>query len=335
MIIRPIIVILIALIMAVSGCAGTDQKASDEKGRVFSKEKYLTATGSGDTETEAKNKALAELSNIFESRVYSETRSQAQSLIDTTADELFEKKVESYIRIISSVRLTGARMGKVWRDPKSQLYYATAILDRIQAGRRWKNELDQIESMMEAEYQALSGVRGKLPRLIALNGLMNLELKTGSVENRLGVVGFAGARGFEPDMQAVYDELAALKAQIKFNIHIVGKNSRQVTRLLSASLSENGLVLSDRETDADAWIRGNVEIQPVKLKNPEVYYTRAIVTVTIEDVETGVRVANISEHVRKGHIDKGEATRRAVQRATETVADKLVKSLKLIGAVSE
>jgi len=119
-------------------------------------------------------------------------------------------------------------------------------------------------------------------------------LKVISVEGRLGVVGFAGARGFEPDMQPVYDELSALKAKLKFYIHISGKNSRQVTRVLSAGLSENGLALSDRETDADAWIRGNVELQPLKLKNPEVYYTRAIVTVKIEDVETGTRVATIS-----------------------------------------
>jgi hypothetical protein len=172
MIFRPIIVTLIALIMAVAGCTGTGQKAPDEKGQIFSKEKYLTATGSGDTETEAKNEALAELSSIFESRVYSETRSQAQSLIDTTAEELFEKKVESYIRIISSVELTGARIGKVWQDPKSRLYYATAILDRLQAGRRWKKELDQIENVMAARQapvysMSMRGLKQVPSRLIA------------------------------------------------------------------------------------------------------------------------------------------------------------------------
>ena len=332
---RYITVILIVLIVGVFGCAGTDQKVADEKGRSLSKEKFLTATGSGDTEREAKNRALAELSNIFESRVYAETRSRAESVIDTTAEELFEKKVESYIRIISSVELTGARIAEVRQDPESRLYVATAVLDRVQAGRQWKNELNQIEAVMEAEYQALSEVRGKLPRLIALNGLLMLTLKKGVLESRLGVVGFAGAGGFEADMQPVYDELAALKAKIKFNIHMTGQNSRQATRLLTASLAENGLMLSDREADADAWIRGSVDIQPLKLYNPDVHYTRATITVAIMDVETGLMVATISEQVRKGHIDKSEAIRIAVQQVTETVSDKLVQSLKLMGSVSE
>ena len=332
---RYIAVVIIALIAGVYGCAGTDQKGADETGRRLSKEKYLTATGSGDTEREAKNRALAELSNIFESRVYTETRSRAESVMDTSAEEQFEKKVESYIRIISSVELTGARIAEVRQDPESRLYYATAVLDRMQAGRQWKNELDQIEAVMAAEYRALPEVRGKLPRLIALNGLMMLALKKGTIESRLRVVGFGGAGGFEADLQPIYDELAALKAKTKFYIHIAGPNSRQANRLLAASLAENSLLLSDREADADVWIRGSVDIQPLKLFNPDVHYSRATLTAAVVDAGTGLKVATISENVRKGHIDKGEATRRAVQQVTEIVADKVVQALNLMGSVPE
>ena len=332
---RFITVVFIALIVVLFGCAGAGEKAADKKRQSLSQEKFLTATGSGDTAGEAKNRALAELANIFESRVYSETRSRAESVIDTTAEERFEKKVESYIRIISSVELTGARIAEVRQDPESRLYYATAVLDRVQAGRQWKNELDQIEAEMGAEYRALPEVRGRLARLIALNGLVLLALKKSAVESRLGVVGFAGAGAFEADMQPVYDELAALKAKISFNIRMAGPNSRQAARLLAAILAENGLLLSDREADADVSIRGSVDIQPLKLFNPDVYYARATLTVAMVDVGTGLKAATISEQVRKGHIDKGEATRRAVQQATEVAADKIVQALKLMGSVPE
>jgi hypothetical protein len=95
----------VVLVLAATGCAGQAQKSTPEKVNRFPEERFLTATASGATEMEAKNRALAELAQVFESRVYSETSSRSHSLIGATAQEQFEKEVDSFFRIHSSIEL--------------------------------------------------------------------------------------------------------------------------------------------------------------------------------------------------------------------------------------
>jgi hypothetical protein len=170
--------------------------------------------------------------------------------------------------------------------------------------------------------------------MIALNSLVTLSLKRAVVESRLRVVGWSVDSGFNPNMQPIYDELAALKNEIRFYIGLTGEYGRSAARLITKVMTDNGLPIRSQESEADAHIQGKVEIQPLKLNNPDIHYVRATVTILIEDAETGAQVGTISEDIRKGYIDRDEAIRRAVEQAAGRVADKLLQLLKLIGPVS-
>ncbi len=111
--------LLTAAIVFAGGCSGPAEKPLVKKQTEFPESRYLSAEGSGQTEIEARRQALAELSGIFESKVHAETTSFARAVIGPDNNELFEKNVESKLAVVSSVRLTGAQIGRVCQDTNS------------------------------------------------------------------------------------------------------------------------------------------------------------------------------------------------------------------------
>ena len=97
---------IIMLCFLVGGCAAAPkQKTATAGTEEFPEARYLTATGIGASEAEARREAVGELSRIFESQVSTEVAATTASFMDAATGELFEKNVESRIRIESSVRI--------------------------------------------------------------------------------------------------------------------------------------------------------------------------------------------------------------------------------------
>ena len=53
------------------------------------------------------------------------------------------------------------------------------------------------------------------------------------------------------------------------------------------------------------------------------------------DMDADVQIATFDEGVRKGHVDEGEAARRAVEGVAEQVARKLVRAFNTLGVAAE
>ncbi len=99
---------IFTIILLLAGCASQQpgNRQPDKKdGDGFSSSKYLTAKGIGQSEPEARKQALAELSNIFESKVYNDTYTHAKLVVDSSKGEHVNRRIESNIRVVSSVQL--------------------------------------------------------------------------------------------------------------------------------------------------------------------------------------------------------------------------------------
>jgi len=314
----------IALVFLI-GCSQSQEKSATAMQPAFPEARYLTAEGSGQTEVEARRQALAELSGIFESKVHAETTSFARAAIGPDNDELFEKNVESKIAIISSVRLTGAQIGRVWQDAAAPgAYHALAVIDRSQAGRGWADQLETVTAKTEAQVTNIEYTTGRFQRLLALNRITVGLLQKQALESRLRVLNYPARSSLDVDIRPITAELAGLRSRLRFFVKFSGENSQIVADRLSEAFTANGLLIGNSLNEADALISGYVESQPLSLNNPRAQFVRA--TATVKIIETGTRatVATLSENIRKGHVDPAEAARKAVSALADTLAERLI-----------
>ncbi len=320
--------ILVILLLAAS-CGGPSTAPVDENQALFPEKRFLQAQGSAKTQMEARRQALAELSAIFESRVSSHTISLARSSLGSDNVEQFEKIIESKIRIISSVQLKGARIGKVWQDETTGIYHALAILDRIDAGRNWSGDLEILDNKIRAEAAALAMLKGRLPRMASTNKILLLSLERHTIESRLMVINYPAVSDLDVDISRIMSDLAAIQTELRFYIDVTGVHGETVGNILSQTLTRNGILITRNPEEAHALVMGRVDVIPLNLDNPKVLFVRAFGNVQV--IETGSKAvfAKISENIRKGHVDPDEAVHKSVMAISQIIADRLVSILGL------
>ena len=69
---------------------------------------------------------------------------------------------------------------------------------------------------------------------------------------------------------------------------------------------------------------GTVETEPVALNNDQWEFSRAVVSLTVNDLITNRDVIKLHERVRKGHMDADEASKQAAISAAQKVSQGLI-----------
>lgn len=321
--------LLVLLVLLAAGCGGPSTAPVTEEQALFPKARFLQTEGYGKTPMEARRQALAELSAVFESRVSSHTISIARSSLGPDNVEQFEKTIESNIRIVSSVRLKGAIIGKVWQDKTTGLYHALAVLDRMDAGRDWTGELEILDNRVQAETAMLATLKGRLPRMASLNRIMSLFLEHHAIESRLMVIDYPSVSNLDIDMSQMMSDLVAIRSELKFYIDITGEHGETAGNILSQTLTQNGIFITRSKERANALITGRIDVFPLNLNNPEILFVRAVGDVQVFEIGSRAVFTKINENIRKGHVDPDEAVHKAVMAISQIIADRLVSALGL------
>lgn len=329
------VVMAIVLLLA-AGCSGTSKARKVSPSPEYPDERYLVATGYGDSPAEAARDARGAMAAIFSSSVYSETMAQATSAFDLDGKEQFQKAVASTVQVISTVALQGVQVVDQGKDAKTGAFTALAVLNRSQAAARWQRDLATVSERLDAEMAALPSVSGSLSRLAALNRITGLGLEQTALASRLRVVKGVAAAATEPaDMRAVVTELTALRQKAAFLVMLEGDQAATAIPIIRAGLSRDGLRITDDASTATGRISGTVAIQPLSIDNPRARFVRAVITADVADADTGVVLKTVAVRVRKANADETEATRMAVRAAAEQVAAEIAAALGKLDWIEE
>lgn len=321
--IESICFIFLFLSLLAAGCS-KPQVADPGSVSSFPEDRYLSAQGMGKTQNEARKQALAELSQIFESRVSSQFSSFVTSSLASDQAEDFEKIMESRIHIDSGILLQGVKIGKEWPDESPGLYHALAVLDRMDAGRGWTSKLEILDHGIQAEIQALETLTGGLSRMASLNRIMDGVMERQVWESRLRVIDYPvmDFSALDIDLGTVMSEQSKLRSGLRIYIDIQGGHRDQVLEILAQGLTQKGISLVKDPALATARILGDVGVTLLSLDNPNVYFVRAHGNVQV--FENQILYAQISEKIRKGHRDQAEAIHMALESVSKTLLEKLL-----------
>lgn len=329
------LIVLLWLFAGFLGCAGAEKarEKSTAEGRAYPASEYLSATGLGQSEAEARNRAVAELSRIFESTVMSETLDRVKTLSKITEggiDEATEQRLESRVRVVSRVELKGVEIAGTWVE--NGIYYATAVLDREKARDNWLRDIKDIDRRIKGRLKLLDRLPGRLLRYKSLKAVSDLWIQREAVLSRLRVLGYGQGVSTPYDINSVFQKLPEIKSSMPVFIDIEGEGAPLVGESLAGALGRAGFVLTDSPGGAAVVVEGRVEVAAVDIEHPEWKYARAGVSLTVLDADAGLSVGEVSAEKRSTHLKYEEAAARALRKVASRISGELVDYLEEEGS---
>lgn len=303
-------------------------KERTERAPALSSEKYLTATGIGDSEKEARLNARAELAAIFESKVSSDVINRVKSVVEASGRETVTRDDERNIRVLSSVELEGVETGRTWYDEKQSAYYAVALLDRQKARESWQNEADLIDDEIELILASLDSKQSDFGRFQSLKKARQRWLGKEVTLSRLRVLGYSDTSVATYNIKDILSGIERLKSQFLIFISLDGADNRftQIIRdEITKNLSREGYLLTEEKARGNLLIEATLKVTPVELNNPEWKFARAILNLSVVDKVSGLTVAEISENKRASHLTYDEAAHKAVKSVAKMSAEKIIE----------
>lgn len=290
----------------------------------YPEEEYLSTTGIGRSEKLARENAIAEMSNYFESKVTSDISNKVKSIV-TSGGERVTRKSEQQLRIISSVELKGVEITGTWYDQSQMFYYAVAALHKKRARNNWQREIDLLDNMIEAKLSSTDILKSPFAKLSPLKEAEKMWIKRATIVSRLNVLGYADRSKPDYEIKKLISQIAKIKASIKIKVNIKGhENASDVADLISEMLTKKDYLLT-KGTGANIYINGNVRVKSVNLNSTDWKFSRATISISIVDAITGSTIAELSENKRQGHSTYEEAGHKAVKKASQLIKEKLSK----------
>jgi hypothetical protein len=328
-----ILALLLPLLTAVPGCktteASTKAKPGEKsRGSGYPDSLYLKAIGTGESQFEAKDRALEELSRIFEAKVMSDTLDRVRSVVKisggkTTEDT--EQRIESRLNVISQVDLKGVEIAETWKEGST--HNALAVLDRAKARDTWLGEIAGLDEKIASKLEASSSLSGRLMRYRALKEAMSLWLEREVLVSRLSVLGYREGGPTAYDPKAILTGIPRLKAAMPIYLDISGGYAQDARETVSKALGDAGFVMTSDRNDAPVIISGTVNVEPVDIPHPEWKYARGRVALEVRDVEAGLTVGEVKTDKRASHLSMDEAAQKAVKKVLPQASRELVEFL--------
>lgn len=157
--------------------------------------KFMTATGSASNAELAKNRALGNLSKIFEThvRVLSTTKTDTNVTVKD-GEESYTKKnhLAQQIQVRTDKIVNGARIAESWKDETVFTYHSLAVLDRKQAGNNILDEMERIDLETQEELTRSKSQSDILLSMSALNQAVNLQYQRQTLQKMFKVIDTRG-----------------------------------------------------------------------------------------------------------------------------------------------
>lgn len=286
---------------------------------------YMTAKGIGQSESEARRQAKAEMSNIFESKVFSSAFNKVKSVVNKSGSEEVSRDAEQMLRVVSSVEIKGLEIAKTWHDEKEGMYYALSVLDKEKARVQWQREVDAVDREIVAKLKSLDFLQSDFTKFQHLKKVRSLWLKREVFISRIQVLGFKVRDTMSYDPGTVFDKINQIKSGLAIFISLAEGTSRESVGVISDKLTADGYIIEKTPEAADIIVRLSIKTKPVDINNPKWKFARAIASVVIIDNKTDTVVGEFTENKRSSHLTFDEAKHRAIVKVVSLAAEKLAK----------
>ncbi len=194
---KALAIAALAGVLLVDGCARAPARPDWVAGNSakYPATGFMIGRGQGASQTEAADRARAELAKLFQVAISDES-TDTQSFERTTAGRAVgDERRWQVTRTVAAVTeqvLEGVHIADLWQDPKSELYHALAVLARAQSAARLRAQIAQLDrATAEYRHQAQAG-NDALDRVGAASRALGAQHERQSLQRGLTIVDGSG-----------------------------------------------------------------------------------------------------------------------------------------------
>ncbi|MCK4739229.1 MAG: hypothetical protein KAT46_04705 [Deltaproteobacteria bacterium] len=325
-------VVVSFLTVILTSCGGASSGASSLTKKdylvKYPKSSYLVGEGIGQSESEARSNAKAELTRIFESRIMSDTLDSIKASIGPGFESV-EQSITSDVRVSADMEVKGLEIGGTWKEADTGTHHAIAVLDRTKGRDLYMADLNNIDTLINAELKAQTSMKGRLLPYRSMKKILNVWVERAVVVSRLRVLGRSNT-STSYNIKDVFNKVAELKSTLPIYVEITSEDtesSRLLAEFLSSALADKGYVLTKDKTTAEALVTGNVSVTEAVMHNPGWEFALAKGSVALSEPGTDINVVEVAGEQRGSDLSFERATYKSLKKLSKVMATKMIDSL--------
>ena len=284
---------------------------------------YVVATGSASSEERAKDRALANLTKVFELRIReSSTTRQDVQVVNKDGSESVNKsqRIMQNVNIQTNKIIDGARVAEQWKSP-DLTYYALAVLDRHQAGNNIRGEISSLDKEADFELGSVEAKTSPLQKVAAYQRVLASQDKRDALQKTLKVIDLSGqgaeSKWNRADLRA---RLEASLSALNMRPEILQDSIGGLDKRLKGAMSKSGF--SESSSTNGYVLSVGLELQE-PFEKQDWHWLRATLTLRLSSSDGHV-MGNKTWPLKASSSSKGQLN----QRMMSTVEKKLNQELK-------
>lgn len=292
---------------------------------------YMTGVGRGTARMPCESDSRAQIAKIFEARI-SQVSSDWMghfSRVNATGKVHIEAMAVSQLtRVSTDYVLKGTMIAEVWRGEGA--FHCLATLDRMQAARRLRGEIDRLDVQIAAKVS--EGDKGENPttKFFAYKAAMLLLQRREALNTELRIVSPNGM-GKAPihGWAALVAKFSASARKIKIGMKLEGRGWKQFQTRLAERLTQDRIQVMETSNNVDLFIRGKTYWKWAGINNGQ-YMVNIDVLLRIFNMDNGKTLGAITDRLLTGRPQKSQALITASTKLCYKVAPMLAKKIQAI-----
>ena len=250
---------------------------------------YVVASGSASNMERAKDRALANLSKVFELHIResSTTRQDTHVAIKNGSESVNKsQRINQNINIKTNKIIDGARVAEQWKSP-DLTFYALAVLDRQQAGNNIRGEMSRLDKETDFELSSVKAKPNPLQKIAVYQRVLATQDKRSALQKTLKVIDLSG-QGAKPkwNRAELIAQLEASLSSLNMKPEIVRDAVGGLDKLLKGAMSKSGFPESS-STSNNYILATGLDVQS-PVKNQGWYWLRATLMLRLTSAEGNV-----------------------------------------------
>jgi len=305
------------ILLLLSGCASKPAATPDwvaGDSAKYQSAQYLIGRGQAATQEEAKDRARADLSKIFQVSVEADTEDVQTFKSGGAEPGEYQGRSSRRITTRTSQIISGIQIAELWQDKATLNYHALAVLPRLQTAASLRQQIGQLDAATGTQVEHSRNSNDLFQKISEASQAVALQQERGSLQKSLQVVDAAG-RGIEAkwNVTRLQSDLDALLKRVKIAPSVAPGSAPGLADVVAGALSKAGFMI-DTGQKPDFVLLAKMELADLGFHDGW-YWQRGVLEIVL--TETAVnRVRGTKRWTVKSNApDRESASKRALSQA--------------------
>ena len=293
----------------------------------FPTEKYIRATGEGNSEISAKQAALAELSTYFSASVEYETYAHNYKS-QNNSEYSSNSSITQDIMVTGSSDLFAIHYTQCYYDKKGKKYSVCAYINKEETFNILSKKLSSYEQDFYQKAKLTKTANDDFRKIKILNDAVSNEAEIKKIYEYSQLIDYKKSQKFDDfllQLNEAKNTLFKLKQSNPVSVFTDGDYSEQIKSIISKVLTENGFVIS-KNADYKIRVNSSFYISERITEQDEIFSCKPSIYVVIESKTTTISSCVLSTEEISSY-DSQTLMRMTFSRIEELLNEKLILSL--------